>query len=607
MSPLEALAAFHWLCPLWLLALPLALLPWLRRRASGQDSPWAGRVDPELLPYLLVDQPGAGFDRAAPALALSLGILLGVLALAGPAFRLLPQVEASREAGLVVALDLSEGMLAADVAPDRLGRARFEIADLLRARGDGQVALIAYAGDAHTVTPLTDDAATVEALLGALAPEIMPAAGQRPQRALQLAESLIEGAGLAGGEVLLVSYAGGSAAEAEAARLAARGIRTSLLLLGTDAGAPLPQPGGGFRSDDSGRVLLAPRDLPGASALATAGGGIALAASVDTRDTERLLALWERRGDEIDERQQAGSLRYVDEGPWLALTALLPLLWWLRGRPRAAPPLFLLLLLAGHGAPAEASDSLWERFWSRDDQRAWQALQQGDPARARELAEDAQLAAAAAYRQGDFDVAAEGFGRRQDAVGLYNRGTALARAGALEEALQALDAALALDPGMADAQHNRDVVADALRAQPPQSSPPPSSAQGEQEPSDDDDSEQGEPSEPSDDQGEASSDSSADEGEQGSEAPPKAETEAEQSRRQQLDQAQREAIEQALAESGQSAGEARSEAASPSELEREQRQASEQLLRRIHDDPGALLRRKFALEQRRRALEGEQP
>lgn len=612
MSTLQALSELHFLRPAWLWALPLALLPWLlRRRVRAVVSPWSALVDRELLPHLLVAAPAA---RRAGTGALGSLLLLGVLALAGPAFRLLPQPELSREAGLVIALDLSAGMLAADLPPERLTRARFEIVDLLRQRGDGQAALVAYAGEAFTVAPLTDDAATLEALLGALAPEVMPVPGQRAERALALAARLLDGAGQRAGDILLVSYAGGGAAEPLASELAARGIRTSLLVLGSASGAPIPQPGGGFRTGADGALLLAPRDLAGAAALAAAGGGILVEARGDDADTRRLLQFWEQAQALRGERRgEGGALRYADEGPWLALLALLPALLLLR---RTAAPL-LLVLAAGallHPAVVSADDGLWDALWARPDQRAWKALKEGDAERARALAGSGALAAAAAYRAQDYQAAALGYAQGEDALSLYNHGTALAQAGALEAALQSLDAALALDPDMEDARYNRERVAEALQ----QAQDASDGEQGESSGQGADGASSAatsEPQEGGDPQGAESgaapdgsagahrgADTAAAEPSGAAPQPDQADA------RQAATEAQRRAVEQALAESSPSAAEAaeatRREAVP--EAERERRQASEQLLRRIPDDPGALLRRKFALEQQRRVQEGEQ-
>ena len=128
----------HWIRPLWLLALPLAALPWLPgRRVRGA---WARVLDPALAPFLL---EGRG-KRAGSnwRLICSAGLALCLLALAGPAYRQLP-VSATRGGdALVAVLDVSRSMLAADLTPTRLDRARLKIKEGLRMRAHGQTGLV---------------------------------------------------------------------------------------------------------------------------------------------------------------------------------------------------------------------------------------------------------------------------------------------------------------------------------------------------------------------------------------------------------------------------------------------------------------------------------
>lgn len=611
---------FHFLRPWWLLALPLAILPWWWR-SQGSDSAWSGLVDRQLLPYLLVEQSGQG-RRMGPFIASAVLVLL-TMALAGPAFRLAVQAEMRREAALVLALDLSAGMLAADVQPDRLGRARFELTDLLRQRGDGQTALVAYAGEAFTVAPLTDDAATLQSLLSALAPEVMPVSGQRPERALLRAAELIDQAGMQGGDVLLVTYGVDQAAVERAAELAAQGVRVSVLLLGTDAGAPVPAERGGFQDDGQGGVLLARRDLQSAQALAAAGAGILVEATADTADAQRLEAFWESAEARLDAEGGPGSQRFVDDGPWLLLAALLPLLWVLRNASvaRSSGPLLVLAIAALLPAPATADDGFWAGLWARDDQRAYRALEQGDPATARQLARSPELRAAAAFREGDYAAAAEAFAdTTETARGLYNQGTALARDGRLEEALAALDAALAAAPDMEDALHNREVVARALEQGQNQPSPDQEGEQAGESEAQAADAEQpgeGEAGEPQSDAesqaAEAGQEEAEDAGQgredgeaaQQADASDESPESTDQEREAAAAEAQRKAMEEALAESEESSQESAAAPTAEQIEANEQQQAAEQLLRQVPDDPGALLRRKFALEHRRRVLEGE--
>lgn len=602
--------SFHFLRPAWLallLLLPVAAL-WWRRRPPG--SIWNGLVDRHLLPALLVDQGGG--QGGGRQLLLGLLWALCCLALAGPAWRQTPQPLLARQAALVLLLDLSDGMRASDLPPSRLARARFKLADLLRQRVDGQTGLIAYAGDAFTVAPLTDDRRTLESLLAALEPEVMPVPGQRLDRALREARRLLEDAGFKHGEVLVLSHRADAAATAAAGELHAAGFQVHALGVGLATGAPLPLGGGGFARDASGAILLSRLEADSLSELANAGGGRYVELSSGNDDLARLGVLDHDRGGERQPLEDQSLRRFEDDGPWLLLLALpLAALLFRRGLLFALP----WLLLATAPPPAQAFG--WDDLWQRPEQRAWQALQAGDAERAQQLAADPALRGSAAYRAGDYAAAIEQFGQDSSARGHYNRGNALAQAGRLQEALAAYQEALQRDPEHADAAHNRDLLQQLLDQQSPQ---PESSAgeQGEPEPGGqadpDAEGEQGEQNaEAGDSQTDAASASGGDpQAQQAGEQTDSANAEGEQgdpgssADAEAAEAAQREAMEQALQAAAANAGEPQDGAVPALDsASQERQQASEQWLRRVPDDPGGLLRRKFALEYRRRQLEGE--
>ncbi|MDQ2696524.1 MAG: VWA domain-containing protein, partial [Pseudomonadota bacterium] len=224
------IADFHFLRPLWLLALlPLPLVLWQLRRAAGAGA-WRKVCDPHLLAQLLSDSQGGG--RKIPLALLGIGWLLAVLALAGPVWSQYPlPVMQSRDA-LVIVLDLSRSMLAADLKPSRLVQARFKAADALERRREGQTGLVAFAGDAFAVAPLTTDSATLTALLPVLSPDIMPVQGSRADLGLEKAGELLDGIG----DVLLITDSADAAALAAARALRERGVTVSVLGVGTPAG-----------------------------------------------------------------------------------------------------------------------------------------------------------------------------------------------------------------------------------------------------------------------------------------------------------------------------------------------------------------------------------
>ena len=182
------LADFHFLRPWWLLALlPAALVLFSLLKNKAQRGDWTRVCDAELLPYILQEQPTQ--TRNGGWLAAALATLLCILALAGPTWERLPGPAFRNDSALVIALDLSESMNAADIKPSRISRARYKIADILKQRKDGQTALLVYSGDAFTVTPLTTDTSTINSQLEALTTDIMPSPGSNPARAIEKARS----------------------------------------------------------------------------------------------------------------------------------------------------------------------------------------------------------------------------------------------------------------------------------------------------------------------------------------------------------------------------------------------------------------------------------
>ena len=181
------LSQLHLLRPHWLWALlALPLLAWWWQRRRRRQGVWQSLVDAHLLPHLLEAHADA---RARLGLWLGgVAYLIAVLALAGPSWRQVEQPLWHSRTPLVIALDLSDATLAADLPPSRLAQARAKIATLLRERQGGQVGLVVYAGDAFTVAPLTDDAANIALFLDALAPDVMPLPGQRSDRAVALGQ-----------------------------------------------------------------------------------------------------------------------------------------------------------------------------------------------------------------------------------------------------------------------------------------------------------------------------------------------------------------------------------------------------------------------------------
>lgn len=568
---MSELALFHFLRPWWLLLLPLAvLIPWGWRRMRRPSGDWARVCDPHLLTWLSVGREGDR-NRGLGAFSTGLALLLAILALAGPSWIRLPDASFTARDARVIALDLSTSMLAEDLKPNRLIQARYRLADLLVATTEGQTGMVAYGGDAFVVSPLTNDTNTIASLLPALQPDIIPVGGSRADRALELASTLLQRAGNAGGEILLVTDAADDRAAARARALKDEGILTSVLAVGTPEGAPIPS-GGGFVTDRSGNVVIARLETAALQEVAAAGGG-RYSTLFTTRAAGRQSAVWaDRDSRAFERREEALEDRWQDAGPWLVFL-ILP--FALAGFRRGL--LFTLALgLLPALVPLEARAAWWEDLWQRKDQQAWSALQQGLPERAAALARDPTLAAEGWYRAGEYDRAGQAWRGLDAADAHYNRGNALALQGDLDGAIAAYDQALEIDPDMNDAIYNKNVI-ERLKQEQQQ--------QQQQQAG------QGDPQE-----GEETRD-------QQNEAPEQAESEQEQGEQQSQGEPQNQAQEQ------DSEAEAdRLQREIQEAWDEEDAQAMEQWLRRIPDDPGGLLRRKFRNEYMRRGqpdAEGE--
>ncbi len=311
-----ALHQFHFLRPWWLLALTLLpLLGWLVARRSSAQRELSRLVDAALLPHLLHGRPQ---QRRVPLWLLLAGWTLASLALAGPAWNRVAQPLYAKRAAQVLAISLSQEMLARDVAPSRLDRARYKAHDLLASNRDGLNALIGYAGEAFVVAPLTSDIHSLGDLLDAMAPDTMPVDGNNAAQAIARGTALIHDANIRTGSLVLITDRADAAADAAARRALAAGVHVSVLGVGTAQGGPVPLPGGGFLHDAQGHMVLAGRDDAALAALATAGGGryVPMTAA-DSSDIDALHAEL-RTGS----RAAASGLRgdeWQDRGTWLLL------------------------------------------------------------------------------------------------------------------------------------------------------------------------------------------------------------------------------------------------------------------------------------------------
>jgi Ca-activated chloride channel family protein len=562
----------YWFRPWWLLLLPL--LGWLlwqlwhRQKRAGR---WQMILPPAFHSALL--SGGNGRDSKLPWVALGVAWLLTILALLGPSWERVEQASQKPADPLVVILELTPEMLATDVTPNRLEQARRKLFDLLQNRSDAQTAIVVYAGSAHTLVPLSDDLSTSRNLLEALKPSLMPQTGHRADLAVTKALALLNQAALGDGRILLIGSSL-TELEREGIQQALDGKSTRFLMLGigTAEGAPITQEDGSFLKDDQGAILVPHLDEPNLKAFVNGLDGRYRHARLDDADL-RALGLLDGPRNLRNDGQTLRLDSWADQGYWL----LLPLLLLAacagrRGWLLCLPLLFLL------PQPSYAFD--FEDLWLRPDQQGLHLLKKKRPAEAAQHFQDRQWQGVALYEAGDYSGAAQRFAEGNDAHAHYNRGNALAKGGELEAALDAYDQALERQPDLRPAQTNKALVESLIKQK---NTPAPV------EPDKNEGDEAGTPQEPP--PGAATQQSNS--GEPKSDAQTTA-PDAEQSDTTPARPGTNEVPGSELGDEQSTTPPLRP---ASDTIDGEQRQALEQWLRKIPDDPGELLRRKFWYEQ----------
>lgn len=599
---MNLLADFHLLRPLWLLALVPAFVLWLLLRSyRQQQSAWQRVIAPHLQPLMLSGQ--LLLKRQPLALPiLLLCWLLTVLALAGPSWQKQPQPAFTLNKATVLIVDMSISMRATDMTPDRFSQQRFKALDFIDDLAEGELALISFAGDAFVISPLTPDFNNVRLLLNELKPELMPVQGSNVEAALDQADNLLRQAGQSYGDVVLFTdgFAPGDYAKIMQ-RLDNWPHRLSVLAFGSEQGAPVQLEDGQLLKDMRGAVVIPKVPLAQLAAITRKGRGSFAVAGSDSSDLNQLLSGINSQYQQQAEQagQFAGDL-WQDNAIYL-VWLLLPLALYLAKR---APVLVLLPLCYLPGTEA----SVWRDLWQTPAQQAITDYQQQDYLSAQQKFADPLWQGNAAYRLQDYAGAEQAFNQavqQQPSADAYaNLGNSLAMQQKYEQALASYQQALTLDAEHSQASKNAELIKQLQQQQQNQQQQQSKQQNGDQQqdggqPSADDQESSPESDGSSEDQGQSDAEQNNTGEEQtalgqtpeqqqaGQPAEEQAADQAELAEQQQqqelLDNEQQQAIREMWPNANQ-----------------EEQQQLDNLLRKVQDDPGLLLRNRMNLEYQKR-------
>lgn len=458
----------HWREPLWFLlaTVPPLLAAW-RARQRARVLRYA---DAELLPWA-ASLSTANREAWPRTLAHALAWVLLALAAAGPRLPLDEregQVAPRHLVTVMAVVDVSASMHASDIAPDRLTRTRLELLDWLPKLQGERVGLIVYAGEAGVLLPPTDDIDLLRRAIDQIDTQLIEAPGTNLAAALDLARAQLTAAPGRAKAVLLVSDAEGDsvepAAQAAVEALRKAGMPLFVLGVGSEVGAPVPLPDGGFAEREGTRVLSR-MDVATYGQWARATGGRFVEVADGDGDWSALYdgGIATLPGDPV----AASSARAWRElYAWCLAPALaLFMLAYLPHRAVAGVTVAILFAVAVP-QPAQA-----------DEAAAWQAWQAKRYASAQTLYAEigghaGQMGAgAAAWRQADYAAATRHFGAalllaandRERTDALYNLGNAHYARGHWQAAVEAYQTVLRMRPADARARANLDYAWQKLR------------------------------------------------------------------------------------------------------------------------------------------------
>jgi Ca-activated chloride channel family protein len=252
--------SFAWPQLLWALLVPLALLWWEithRRRAAALTRPKILRAEAGAR-SLVFAPPSATAVGSRPRIWLCLGLALVIVALARPQWGRLeePVFDQSRE--ILLAIDLSRSMLAQDVKPSRLDRAKLLIQSLLEKLQGERVGLVVFSGTSFLQSPLSADYEILREFLPALGPDFLPEGGSNYGALLETSLQAFGASGSA--DRFLIILSDGEATDedwkSKIEELKKKSIRVIGLGVGTANGAMIPDGSGGLVKDDRGAVVL---------------------------------------------------------------------------------------------------------------------------------------------------------------------------------------------------------------------------------------------------------------------------------------------------------------------------------------------------------------
>jgi len=456
---MSSLLAFHFIRPLWLLALvPFFAMAYMALKPNRDKHDWKTRLPAHLALALNVGEHA--WRKKLPVKIWTLIAFLAIVTAAGPTWQREAAPFGEDRSPVFIVLDLSESMLQKDIKPTRLERAKYKIQDLMTANSGKKTALIVYAGSAHLAVPLTKDTQLFTPILNALTPAVMPRSGKYPEQALAVIQQQLneQAEQVNSATIVLVSDGVGSEVAANYHTFMQRDdIAMQLLILG-------------IGNSEIGSDI--PFDEASLKQLASATGGDYKTISNDDADINWLL----RGISQHIELNGKSAQPWKDMSyPLVFVIMLLFLLWFRKGWTVhwcLLPLIFVMQTQPGYTAEEVASEKVASEkvtseqltgfkfvdLWMTADQQAQWYFDQGYYLQAAERFVSSQHKAQAYYLAEEFALAKAFYLRVNSKQGMLGAANSLAQLREYVQARYLYRQILAQYPGFEAAKTNLAIV-----------------------------------------------------------------------------------------------------------------------------------------------------
>ncbi len=437
----------HFERPYWLMLLPIILLlaSFMTAKRSNADR-LSTVVDQRLLQHLVYRNTTRPINKWLGVVAASL-LCVG---LAGISWTKAPTTMFENTQQTVLVVDQSLSMYATDVKPNRQTQLKQTIRDILEQSKEGDIALVAFAGEGFIISPFSQDRETITHFLLALDPIIMPMYGSNLTSGIETALSLDKEDTSPLRLIVLTDDLSEQDKTSIPALLKGKNIQLNVIAVGTSSASLIQLPDGQILRKN-GRNITPITPIDELKSLTNALGGHFYEGRLTPQEITQITD--HSLDNQQTQKAQNKSIHWIEQGHWLAL----PFLFWLAFQFRKS--MLFMLLISVLSWPTEKLQASPLDWFLTPDQKGQQAVDQGDWQTADQYFQRPDWKAASAYALENYQNTIQQLDAlNRNAAENYNLGNALALSGDIEKAMQAYEKALEQDPSLKAAKENLDYL-----------------------------------------------------------------------------------------------------------------------------------------------------